>query len=147
MEGKLAALIALLLMFTMSFTAIAYAHGTKIEYMITTTITVHAKFDTDEPMSEAQIMVYAPDDPSTPWLVDTADEDGYFTFTTDPELPGIWDVQVRQAGHGDMIHIPVGEDAPTMGSSGLTPPQILLMGACVIWGFIGTAFYFSRRKT
>ena len=30
---------------------------------------------------------------------------------------GTWDIQVRQAGHGDMIHIPVGEDL-TVGASG-----------------------------
>jgi nickel transport protein len=53
---------------------------------------------------------------------------------------------VRQAGHGDMVHIPIGEGMATTGGTGYTPLQIVLMGACVAWGFVGTALFFSRRQ-
>ncbi len=46
----------------------------------------------------------------TPWLTGICDQQGRFSFTPDPDLPGTWDVQVRQAGHGDIIHIPVGAE-------------------------------------
>ncbi|MEE9618360.1 MAG: carboxypeptidase regulatory-like domain-containing protein, partial [Anaerolineae bacterium] len=93
-----------------------------------------------------QVTVYAPDDPSTPWLTGVCDEDGRFIFTPDPSKPGTWDVQVRQSGHGDMVHIPIGEDVAMTGTTGYTPLQVVLMGACVVWGFVGTALFFLRGR-
>jgi nickel transport protein len=45
-----------------------------------------------------------------------------------------------------MVHIEVGAGAATAGGSGLTTPQIVLMAACVAWGCIGTALFFSRKR-
>ena len=124
-----------------------YAHGARIEYTSSTEIEIVAKYDTGEPMGGAQVVVYAPDDPSTPWLTGVCDDEGRFTFVPDSTKPGTWDVQVRQAGHGDMVHIPVGEGAVVAGSSGgYSVLQIVLMAVCVVWGIAGTALYFSRRR-
>jgi len=124
-----------------------YAHGARIEYTVDVTIEIVAMYDNGEPMAGAQVMVYAPDDPSTPWLTGVCNDDGCFTFTPDISKPGIWDVQARQAGHGDMVHIPVGADtATTAAPGGYTVFQIILMSACVIWGFAGTTLYFLRRR-
>ena len=128
-------------------TATASAHGAKIDYTINVAVEIRAAYDTGTPMAGGQVTVYAPDAPSTPWLEGVCDEDGRFTFTPDPAIPGTWDVQVRQAGHGDIIHIPVGEDAAMSGSSGgYSVSQIIVMAICVIWGIAGTALYFSRRR-
>ena len=125
----------------------AYAHGAIIEYTVDMTIEIVATYDNGEPMAGAQVVVYAPDDPSTPWLTGVCDDEGRFTFIPDTSRPGTWDIQVRQAGHGDMVHIPVGQDmVATSGVGGFGVLQIALMSACVIWGFVGTALYFSRRK-
>ena len=98
-------------------------------------------------MAGAQVVVYAPDAPSTPWLTGVCDNEGRFSFTPDSSRSGIWDVQVRLAGHGGMVHIPVGEDAATSGSiGGYSYLQIALMAVCVIWGSIGTALYFRPRR-
>jgi len=123
------------------------AHGAKIEYSVNMAVEIVATYDSGEPMGAAQVTVYAPDDPATPWLNGTTDEGGRFTFTPDPSIPGTWDVQVRQAGHGDIIHIPIGEGTASGGTSGFTPIQIVLMSASVIWGFVGTALYFSRKAS
>ena len=94
------------------------------------------------------VMVYAPDDVSTPWLTGVCDDEGCFSFTPDVSIPGIWDVKVRLAGHGGMVHIPVGEVTATSGGiGGYSYLQIALMIVCVIWGSIGTALYFRRRRT
>ena len=143
-RGILPLPLALLLAFLTTITA--SAHGAKIEYTISLAVEIVASYDTGEPMAGGQVTVYAPDDPATPWLTGECDEEGRFTFTPDPEMPGTWDVQVRQAGHGDMIHIPVGEDMALSGTTGFTPLQIVLMAGCGVWGFVGTALYFSRRK-
>lgn len=144
MRWKLVLPLALLL--ALGLTMTASAHGAKIEYTISMAVEILATYDTDEPMSGGQVTVYAPDAPSTPWLTGACDEEGRFTFTPDTSMPGSWDVQVRQSGHGDMVHIPIGEDMAVSGSTGYTPLQIVLMGASVVWGFIGTALFFSRRR-
>ncbi|MBK8988752.1 MAG: carboxypeptidase regulatory-like domain-containing protein [Chloroflexi bacterium] len=132
------------LVWLLAGTATAAAHGAKIEYSLDTVIQIQARYDSGEPMGGGQVVVYAPNDPATPWLTGVADENGRFTFTPDPALPGTWDVQVRQAGHGDIIHIPVGGGSQAA-AAGYTTPQIILMSASVVWGMVGTALYFSRR--
>ena len=125
----------------------AYAHGVIIEYTVDMTIELIATYDNGEPMAGAQFVVYAPDDPSTPWLTGVCDDEGRFSFTPDTSKPGIWDVKVRQAGHGDIVHIPIGEGAVVAGGTGgYTTLQIGLMVACVVWGSVGTALYFSSRR-
>jgi nickel transport protein len=143
MKWKL--VLPLTLLLSLGLTVTVFAHGAKIEYTISLAVEVVAAYDTGEPMSGGQVTVYAPNDPATPWLTGVCDEEGRFTFTPDPDQPGTWDVQVRQAGHGDMIHIPIGEDVALTGGSGYTPLQMVLMGACVVWGFVGTTLFFSRR--
>jgi nickel transport protein len=122
-----------------------YAHGAHIGYSINTSIEITAEYDTGEPMAGAQVTVYAPDDPATPYLTGTCDEAGRFTFV--PDQDGTWDVQVRLSGHGDIVHIPVSEGMATGDSSGgYSTPQIVIMSLCVIWGLVGTALYIRRRK-
>jgi nickel transport protein len=144
MKRKTAILLGLLLVLGTRGTA--FAHGARIEYTIGMTVQIQASYDTGEPMAGGQVVVYAPDDPTTPWLTGACDDEGRFTFTPDPDKPGTWDVQVRQAGHGDIVHIPIGEGGASSGSTGYTTAQIVLMGACVAWGFVGTALYFSRKR-
>jgi nickel transport protein len=134
------------LLLVLGLTVTVSAHGAKIEYTISLAVEIVAAYDTGEPMSGGQVTVYAPDDPATPWLTGVCDEAGRFTFTPDPDKLGTWDVQVRQAGHGDMVHIPIGEDVALTGGTGYTSLQIVLMGVCVVWGFVGTALFFSRRR-
>ena len=148
MKWRLILPLALLLALglTLGLTMTASAHGAKIEYTINMAVEIRATYDTGEPMDGGQVMVYAPDNPSIPWLEGVCDEEGRFVFTPDPSKPGTWDVQVRQAGHGDMVHIPIGEDMAVSGGTGYTSLQIVLMGVCVVWGFVGTALFFSRRR-
>lgn len=143
MKIKLALLLALFLALALATTALA--HGAEIKYTLNATVEIRASYDNGDPMDGGQVAVYAPDDPSTPWLTGVCDPQGRFSFTPDPALPGTWDVQVRQAGHGDIIHIPVGAGVASSGGGGYTTPQIVLMGACVIWGLVGTALFFSRK--
>jgi nickel transport protein len=141
----IAAVIGVLMLLVLP--AQALAHGVNIEYSSDVEITIVAKYDTGTPMAGAQVTVYAPDDPATPWLTGVCDDEGVFSFTPDTSIPGIWDVQVRLAGHGGIVHIPVGEGAAGSGGlGGYSWLQIAIMAACVIWGSVGTALYFRRRR-
>jgi len=147
MKWRIAACVLFLLILGLCLPIKALAHGAKIEYTVNVAIELVAAYDNGEPMAGAQFVVYAPDDPSTPWLTGFCDDEGRFSFVPDTSKPGTWDVQVRQAGHGDIVHIPISEDAAVTGSSGgYTTLQIVLMALCVVWGTVGTALYFSRRK-
>jgi len=142
----IAAVIGVLVL-SLLLPAPALAHGVNIQYSSDVEITISARYDSGEPMAGAQVAVYAPDDPSTPWLTGVCDDEGYFSFTPDVSRPGTWDVQVRLGGHGGMVHIPVGGGTATSGGvGGYSYLQIGLMAACVIWGSIGTALYFRRRR-
>jgi nickel transport protein len=131
-----------------------YAHGAQLTYQLTTGIVVQAVYDSGQPMSSAQITVYAPDDPTRPWLTDSSNEQGEFRFVPTPGVTGIWSVQARQAGHGAIIHIDVVQDDSSTGIGQVTQVvhvsslfQRLMMAAAVIWGCVGTALYFVRRRS
>lgn len=135
------------LVFSLLLPTYTLAHGVNIQYTSEIEIVIIARYDTGTPMAGAQVTVYAPDNPSTPWLTGVCDDEGRFSFTPDTTMPGTWDVQVRLAGHGGMVHIPFGEgDTATGGIGGHSYLQIALMAACVIWGSLGTALYFRRRR-
>lgn len=132
------------------------AHGVRIEHTIdpaSGAITVRAAYDTGEVLAEAQIVIFAPDDLVNPWRVDTLDADGQFTFMPDYLIEGYWDIQVRQAGHGGLIHIEITADqaapaarAPLLTTNRTMTPTRWLLSAGVVLGFVGTAFYFARRQ-
>ncbi|NES24269.1 MAG: carboxypeptidase regulatory-like domain-containing protein [Symploca sp. SIO3E6] len=164
MKWKLLAPIMITSVFGCSLRA--NAHGINIEYEATQAIEIKAKYDTGKPMSNAQVTVYSPKEPSTPWLTGTTDENGNFAFAPTPSTAGNWTVKVRQVSHGDIINIPVVETEDKVASNvtpeagddnpknqqmmiqsttrSFTPLQTILMGASGVWGFVGTALFFRR---
>ncbi len=153
-----------LLLPVLALAAPVAAHGSSISYTVGPAVALVARFDNGEPMAGAQVIIYAPDDPVTPWMTGTCNADGRFTFLPDPDRPGNWEVQVRQSGHGDMVVIPIDEETgtadgshagtaryaavmQTAGNAGrYTPLQLFIMGATVVWGCVGTALFFINRK-
>jgi nickel transport protein len=150
--------IFLFLLFSSGLSEPVLAHGARIDYQQTSAIVIRATYDDGTPMAEAQAVVYAPDDPTNPWLKGTTNEAGEFSFVPDPDLAGNWDVKVRQSGHGDIVSIPLdsgaiaSEETSAMSSNanvaksaGYSTGQKLLMAIAGIWGFIGTALFFARK--
>ncbi len=129
---------------------VADAHGVEIEHRSGEAVEVEAAFDNGEIMDDAQVTIYAPDEPSEPWETGSTDEEGRYVFMPDTSIPGTWDVQVREAGHGALVNVDVDEGAVSSevgqsGGSGYDTLQLVLMGAAGIWGFVGTALFFMRR--
>ncbi|NER80846.1 MAG: carboxypeptidase regulatory-like domain-containing protein [Leptolyngbya sp. SIO1D8] len=127
---------------------IAIAHRVQIQSRTTTAVQIQATYDSGEPMAEAQVQVYSPEDPETPLFSGTADESGRYLFV--PDQPGDWEVSVRQAGHGDIAVIPVSEAGNIAieftNDIGLTGLQRGIVAGAVAWGCVGTALYFRRGK-
>lgn len=149
-SGTFALALALLLSVVAAQT---HAHGALIEVKPTAAIWIEARYDTGAAMAMAQVAVFAPDAPASPWLSGQTDAMGRFSFVPD-ERAGRWAIQVRQAGHGaiaygevtqgDRIAISSTGTAPVV--AGLSWAQKLLMLACVLWGATGTALYVLRNR-
>jgi nickel transport protein len=133
----------------------AIAHGAVLQYSTTQAYEITAAYDSGQPMTAAQVAIFSPDNPSTPWMMGTTDDQGQFLFT--PPTPGNWEVQVRQAGHGDVVVIPV-SDRPTSSTEGGAEGdrsrsgafdnwQKGLMAGSVLWGCVGTALFFSQKQS
>lgn len=124
----------------------AIAHGVVTQVITSTGVTVSAGYDDGTPLAHAHVNVYAPDNPRNPWLRGTTNDSGEFRFVPDHTITGQWGVQIRQAGHGAMVHVAIGaEERASITSNELSPLQKGIMALCVVWGAIGTALFFSRR--
>jgi len=145
----------------------AIAHGVQLTHQTLEAVEVQALYDNGDPMSNAQVTIYAPTNPETPWQQGTADENGRFLFAPDRSLGGNWAVRFRQAGHGTIINVaiapetppeaavappdatPVAEVAPSSRILSSRSPSVnpLPTGVAIasgVWGFVGTALFFSR---
>ena len=127
------------------------AHGALLQHRLLPCIAIEALYDGGQPMAEARVVVFAPDEPARPWLTGQTDGQGRFSFVPDPERPGTWSVQVRQAGHGAMIHIPLIDSGPVPPPHPVPAPapataQRWLMALAIVWGCLGTALFFLRRR-
>lgn len=144
------------------------AHNTQIVYRQTEAVEIVAQYDNGSPIANAQVVVYAPNNETQPWQKGTTDNEGKFMFVPNSSITGNWSVKVRSAGHGGIINIPVEsssletnnyseEDESTFTitqtkESSLAnnrQPSIfqkMMMAATGVWGFVGTALYFSRKK-
>jgi len=125
------------------------AHGVDITAVPVNAIEIVAFYDSGQPMAGGQVAIYMPDEPVEPWLTGTCDDLGRFVFVPDYSRPGLWEIKVRLAGHGDLIRFEVlaAEEVIPAGQGGLSLLQKILMALVVAWGAVGTALYFSRRNS
>ncbi|TVQ36409.1 MAG: carboxypeptidase regulatory-like domain-containing protein [Geminicoccaceae bacterium] len=130
------------------------AHAAFLELRPVEGIAVQGRYDDGTVMAGAQMAVFAPNDPARPWLTGVTDDEGWFRFVPDPAIEGRWTVQARQAGHGAMAYVEVGGEGEAMaavmlmagGDEAFSPLQRGVMTASVVWGLIGTALFFQRRR-
>lgn len=147
------------------------AHGVKIIPEINQAISLQAKYDSGLPIQQAQVIVYAPNQPNKPWIEGMTNQEGKFIFIPDSKLSGNWQIKVAQAGHGNVINIPyfptkLVAEKPVIVSNNSTNNQLVsnistsnsqilsgnyqlqksLMIASIVWGCVGTTLFFARAK-
>lgn len=137
-------IIIVSLIFVLNNSNFVYGHGAEIEYTKSTAYKITAEFDSGKPMSNAQIIIYAPDNPKEPWEVGKSNEEGVYLFTPDTSKKGQWFIQARLASHGASINIDIDESTLVSDTSGYSNGQMILMLASLVWGCIGTALYFKN---
>ncbi|MBD3370392.1 carboxypeptidase regulatory-like domain-containing protein [Candidatus Fermentibacteria bacterium] len=128
--------------------SLGLTHGTNLDWNQRNGVELRARFDDGLPLQSAEVTIFSPADPSSPWAEALTDSQGRCFFA--PDTAGTWDVRVRKGGHGAMAHIPVDTTLSTAarggGSTGYSTIQIVTMAACIVWGFVGTALHFRRRR-
>lgn len=137
----------------------AWAHGVQITYTPDANnphqINLQALFDTGEPLAQGSVTVYAPANPAEPWLQTTTDQEGNFQFVPDGQQPGQWDVKVRQAGHGGLVHLElvaargglVLAEGDTLSTQTPNRGQQWLGAALVLGGLLGLGLWVDRQKS
>ncbi len=92
-----------------------FAHSLETNYQLVfdslaqqDSLELQAVLSNGENYPEAPIVVYSPANPDEPWLETTTDQDGKFTFSPDPSIPGEWAVEIGEDSHWDRLEIPVG---------------------------------------
>ena len=128
----------------------ASAHGTaQLRYRQEPAIQIEALHDNGEPMINAKVRIYAPENHRKPLIVGNTDSQGQFRFIPQARQTGSWTVTVSQLGHSHNINIPIQQNlalAAAQTSSTYSPLQKLTMAIVGIWGFLGTALYFTRNS-
>lgn len=127
----------------------ALAHEVVVRYETRSGVEVTAQFGGGVPLAGAIVEVYPPGS-ETPATTGVCDDRGRFLFfPTQPVDEGTWRLKVRHSGHAQVIEVPLGDtdtDAPASGTTRLGTLQYVVMTACVVWGLIGTALFFARRR-
>lgn len=140
-------ILLLLLMFFALSPSVVQAHGAESRVEIDgSTITVTALYDTGETMSEAQIVIYTPDDPQNGWLAGVADTDGVYRFDLDNTLEGRWAVSIRTAGHGEILYLDVAADGTVSAEGDSSGTTRIVLAVVVVLLLAAVAAYFSRGQ-
>jgi nickel transport protein len=102
--------LSALLLSVVSLPKVALAHAVETDYQaMSDRLEIHSMFSTGEAFEGAPVVVYAPNDPTKPWLETKTDANGQFVFQPDPSIPGEWSVEIGEGGHWDNLIVPVND--------------------------------------
>lgn len=116
-----------------------------------------SQYSSGEPVEQADVLIYAPDNPEEPWARLTTDEEGRFSFAPDASIPGEWEVRIeKDLGHGDIWFVPVSEEGmieyenisqtETVPAVHLAGKPLLVAGAIGLGTCMAIAAYASRKE-
>ncbi|NJK33572.1 MAG: hypothetical protein HC919_00715 [Oscillatoriales cyanobacterium SM2_2_1] len=148
------------------WSGVVSAHAVQLQHRTTRAIAITARHG-DEPLSGGQIVIFSPQNKSTPWQRGILNAKGNYVFVPDWEMSGTWEIRVAQGGHGGVLTIPISDapaapPTPAIPEVGLPvppvapPPEVIqppadfspiqrtVMIGSVVWGLVGTALFFAR---
>ena len=97
---------------TLGMASAAWGHAVQTDYFVdlfSAELEFTATYSTGEPMVEATVTIYAPDNDETPWKEAATDAEGNFAFLPDESIQGDWRIEFEQEGHQDILVVPVNE--------------------------------------
>lgn len=84
-----------------------FAHTMQTNYLFSDQLEFQTTYSTDEAAKDAEVIIFAPNNLEEPWLESRTDEEGRFSFMPDTAIPGDWEVQIIDEGHGEVLIVPV----------------------------------------
>lgn len=136
------------------FPAPSFAHSVQTDYqLVSDALEIQSTFSTGEAVEGATVVIYAPNDPTKPWLQGKTDQNGSFQFQPDRTLVGEWSVKIGEGDHGDILSVPVtnqGVDVNAISQNPYDAPhgfarQTLAVGV-LLGSSLGTSWWMRWRK-
>ncbi|NJN29808.1 MAG: DUF4198 domain-containing protein [Synechococcales cyanobacterium RM1_1_8] len=103
-------LLPLVAIATLAIPTKALGHAVETRYVFEDQLQLQTLFSHGEPLADATVQVFSPDHPEKPWLEGKTDSEGRFAFTPDKQIPGNWEVIIKEQGHGDILTVPVSKE-------------------------------------
>ncbi|MBD3315134.1 MAG: hypothetical protein GF344_05060 [Chitinivibrionales bacterium] len=124
------------------------AHGLRTRSLDGNGVGLEVVYESGQPLVDAEVKLYSPGHQEEPVLRIRTDRNGRFMFV--PDRSGTWVAVVRDgSGHGVRYDFDVDDAMRLVGRQSTGASLIasnIVAAACVIWGFVGTAFFFRRRS-
>lgn len=151
MKTRLLTFLAFISLLGLPTKAFAHALATDFALDAANRLNIEAGFSSGEPFGEAKVVVYAPNNPSEPWMEGTTDEEGNFAFEPDPTIPGDWRIEIGEYDHMDILTVPATATGIEVDAiSRVTPtnrtPLAVAVGTAILVGGAGATVLLSRRK-
>lgn len=125
---------------------VIYAHGVVYEF-VQNKVCIKVSYESGEAFYPATVKVYRPDEKKVSMKSKT-DENGFFSF--EPDIAGKWILMFQDSsGHGTRVNVNIKDDLTLdieNSVDSISVFQKIIMGICVIWGFVGTALFFIKRR-
>jgi nickel transport protein len=132
----------------------AFAHSVETDYFLTpkSELEFQVKFSSGEPFHDAQVQVYAPNEPSKPWMEAKTNAEGNFAFQPDKSVQGDWTVKIGELEHSDILTVPVTQQGVNVDQISERPDnpkgtnQFVVLGFMIVSGGIGTRLLSYLKK-
>jgi nickel transport protein len=141
----------------------ASAHMLETNYALKLdSLELEANLSNGESLSGGKIVVYAPNNPDTPWLEASTDEQGKFVFRPDPTIEGDWSIEIGEDSHWDNIIVPVDDMGIELEAVSSVPPSpsnsvafhpkyhgkeyLLVLGLGIVSGIGSTMLVLTKKR-
>lgn len=154
-------IIFLFLILLIVFNADAQAHELTFDIVKQyPAITVQASYFKAEPLVNAAVLIFAPDENKTEYQKGNTDQSGYFAFV--PTFAGNWKMVVDdKMGHRSEISITVSDDFFNGNDTGSSATEVshhshfgnlpviykIMFGLALVFGGTGILYWFKAKKT
>ena len=128
----------------------AFAHGVTASGITSKTVAVHFEYAGGDPMSYAEVLVFAPEskDGDAEFQNGRTDAKGNFAFV--PTTSGTWNISATDMGHRAELDVTVTQDGAVQASSatsGASQPLRIILGISIILNLLCAALLLKQRKT
>ena len=105
----------------------AAAHMVETDYLLSSDngLAIDVNFSSGEPLADAPVKIYSPNNPDEPWMEGRTDENGEFAFKPDSKMNGEWTVEIGEYSHADYLSVPVESDGIQINDISSGPSQNL----------------------